>query len=193
MTIERLYHSIRLLMLKGYPEKARYLKKHHIFDGIGENCLWGPIKMPLYPKLIRLHNNVLIHKSAVIITHDSVNKFLKKAKPNMDFGNNERIGCVEIMDNVYVGKDAMILPGVRIGGNCIISAGSVVTQDIPENSVVAGNPAKVIGRFDIYCAMRSARKQDIGKFRNQKLSDELARKQWESFEKQRAEKERNAP
>lgn len=192
MTFGRLYHSIRLFLQKGYKGRARYLKKHQIFDGIGENCSWGPIKLPLYPKLIRLHNNVTIHKSAVIITHDSVNKFLKNAKPNMDFGKNERIDCVEIMDNVYVGKDVVILPGVRIGENCIISAGSVVSQDIPGNSVVAGNPAKVIGRFDIYCAMRSARKQDVGTFRNQKLPDELAGKQWESFEKRRAEKERNA-
>ena len=183
MKIKRLYHSFRLLMLMGPRRRAAYIKKKNLLDGIGEKCAWGPTKMPLYPKLIRIHNNVSIHKTAAIITHDMINKFLKKAKPDMDFGYRERLGCVEIMDNVYVGNQVIILPDVRIGSNCIISAGSVVTQDIPENSVVAGNPAKVVGRFDIYCAMRSARKNNIREFQCQKLPDDLAIEQWELFEK----------
>ena len=54
--------------------------------------------------------------------------------------------CLEtiIEDNVSVGSNATILPGIKIGKNSLIGAGSVVTKDIPENSVVAGNPAKVI-------------------------------------------------
>ena len=183
MKLERFYHSIRLKMYRNPRKRAAYLKKHHLLNGVGENCLWGPSRMPLYPELIRLHNNIVIHKSAVIITHDMVNGFLKRARPDMDFGYRERLGCVEIMDNVYVGNHVTILPGVRIGKNCIISTGSVVTEDIPENSVVAGNPARVIGRFDLYCAMRRMNKNQNVKFRNQKLPDSLARQQWERFDK----------
>lgn len=53
------------------------------------------------------------------------------------------IGIV-IGDNVWVGGNTVINPGVRIGNNAVIGSGSVVTKDIPENSVAAGNPCKVI-------------------------------------------------
>jgi len=189
MEAKRLYHSICLLLLGSYRKRAAYLKKHHLLDAVGENCRWGPSRLPLYSRLIRLHNNVTIHKTAVIIPHDMVNGFLKRAKPDMDFGHRERLGCVEIMDNVYVADHVVILPGVRIGKNCIISTGSVVTQDIPENSVVAGNPARVVGRFDIFCAMRRARSKENIAFPNQKLPDELAKETWERFDRKHAERE----
>ena len=51
---------------------------------------------------------------------------------------------VTIGDNVWIGGDVTILPGVTIGDNCTIGAGSVVTRDIPANSIAVGNPARVI-------------------------------------------------
>ena len=55
---------------------------------------------------------------------------------------------VHIGDNVWVGARSVILPGVKIGNNVVIAAGSVVTKDVPENVMVAGVPAvvkKVVG------------------------------------------------
>ena len=51
---------------------------------------------------------------------------------------------VEIGDDVWVGGGAIILPGVRIGSRSVIGAGSVVTQDVPEGVLAAGNPCRVI-------------------------------------------------
>ena len=51
---------------------------------------------------------------------------------------------VIIEDNVWIGGNAVILPGVRIGANSVIGAGSVVTRDIPADCVAAGNPCRVI-------------------------------------------------
>ncbi|WP_307774297.1 MULTISPECIES: acyltransferase [Flavobacterium] len=51
---------------------------------------------------------------------------------------------VTIGNNVWVGERAIILKGVSIGDNSVIAAGSVVTKNVPENSIVGGNPAKVI-------------------------------------------------
>ena len=56
---------------------------------------------------------------------------------------------VKLGQNVFVGEKAIILPGVTIGDNAIIGAGSVVTKSIPANSMAVGNPAKVIKVFDL--------------------------------------------
>ena len=182
---KRLIHSIAMLFLRNGKKRAAYLKKHHLFGGIGENCNFGPYIIPLYPELIKLHNNVIVHPRALLVPHDMVNIFLKRAVPGEDFGPDERLGCIEIMDNVYIGPGTRILPNVRINKNCIISAGSVVSQDIPENSVVAGNPAKVIGRFDMFVASRLMNKSHSYRFKNQQLPPEIAAAEWDFFVKSR--------
>ena len=183
MRKERLIHSLRLLLTRSIPKRTKYVKEHQILGEMGEDCVWGPWMVPLYPKLIKLHNNVRIHKTATIVTHDWLNSFLKNSKPDYDFGPKERIGCVELLDNVYIAANVTILPDVRIGPNCIVTAGSVVTSDIPENSIVSGNPATVIGRFDLYLALRRMNKSQAVDFKNQELPDELAEEQWKKFYK----------
>ncbi len=55
---------------------------------------------------------------------------------------------IVIEDNVWVGGGAIILPGVRIGRNAVVGAGAVVTRNVPMNTVVAGNPARVIREIE---------------------------------------------
>ena len=185
MRKERLIHSLRMLTMRSVRKRTAYMREHNILGQMGEDCVWGPWLVPLYPELIKLHNNVRVHKTAKIVTHDVVNDFLKKSRPDFDFGHEERLGCVELMDNVYVAMNVTIMPDVRIGKNCIITAGSVVTSDIPENSVASGNPAKVVGRFDMYMAFRRMSKGQHVAFKNQELPKELAEAQWAKFEKKR--------
>ena len=190
MKKERFIHSLRLLLTKSIPKRTKYVKEHKILGAMGEDCVWGPWLVPLYPKLIKLHNNVRVHKTAKIVTHDWMNSFLKNSKPDYDFGPVERIGCVELLDNVYIAANVTILPDVQIGPNCIVTAGSVVTGDIPENSIASGNPAKVIGRFDMYLALRRMNKSQAVDFKNQELPDELAKEQWIKFYKKHANKDK---
>ena len=61
-----------------------------------------------------------------------------------------KFGTITIKDNVHIGWNSIIMPGVTIGTNCIIGCGAVVTHDIPDNSVAVGVPAKVIKTIDQY-------------------------------------------
>lgn len=181
MRADRFYHSVRLFLCRNPRKRAKYLKDHNILGGIGEDCLWGPWLLPLYPKLIVLHNNVHVHRSARLVPHDMLNRFLKTCAPEADFGYKEKIGCIELMDNVYLSMNVTVMPNVRINQNCIISAGSVVTSDIPENSIASGSPAKPTGRFDMFMALRKMGKNQTVEFKNQELPDELAKAEWERF------------
>lgn len=181
MKAERLYHSFRLLLCSSYRKRAEYLKKHNVLGSIGDNCLWGPWLLPLYPKLIRLHDNVKIHKTALLVTHDVLNRHLKECFPTKDFGHYEKIGCIELMDNAYVSMYSIVMPDVRVNKNGIISAMSVVTSDVPENTIVSGNPAKPVGRTDLFAALRSMSKGQTVKFKNEELPDEIAEQKWEDF------------
>lgn len=60
--------------------------------------------------------------------------------PNLDF-----FGKVIIKNNVYIGNNTMIMPGVTIGNDVIIGAGSIVTKSVPDGKIVAGNPARIVG------------------------------------------------
>jgi len=66
---------------------------------------------------------------------------------NHDFNNFDKqikSPPIVIGNNVWVGGNAIILPGINIGNNVIIGAGSIVTKDIPSNSIAVGNPCIVI-------------------------------------------------
>ena len=91
-----------------------------------------------HPHLLTIGNEVTL-SACRILTHDASTK--------IPLGY-ARIGRVEIGDHVFVGADALILPNVKIGSNCIIGACAVVTHDIPDNSVAVGNPARVISTYD---------------------------------------------
>ncbi|MBD8124354.1 hypothetical protein IFT62_24410 [Pseudomonas lutea] len=89
--------------------------------------------------LIRIGNRVRFAPRVQLIAHDgSLRGAIGKVK----------IGMIDIGDNVFIGNGAIVLPGVIIGDNCVIGAGSVVTTAVPDNSVVAGNPARFICTID---------------------------------------------
>ncbi len=89
-----------------------------------------------YPELITLQDNVDLGPNVIIVTHDSSGKCIS----SQDITWTK---AVVVENNVYIGAGAIILPGVRIGHHSIIGAGSVVTRNIPPESVAYGSPARV--------------------------------------------------
>ncbi len=68
-----------------------------------------------------------------------------------DLRKHDKTGKIIIGENVWIGSQCVILPGVQIDDNSVIGAGSVVTKSIPKNSIVVGNPAKIVARRCIIC------------------------------------------
>jgi acetyltransferase-like isoleucine patch superfamily enzyme len=64
-------------------------------------------------------------------------------------GGEVRTAPIVIERNVWIGRNAIVLPGVTIGQNAVVGSGAVVTRDVPPNTVAAGNPARVIRELDI--------------------------------------------
>lgn len=91
--------------------------------------------------LITIGNNVRITFGVKFATHDGGMWTLRKSGR---LENADLFGRIVVGDNTNIGWNAIILPGVTIGKNCVIGAGAVVSKDIPDNLVAAGVPARVI-------------------------------------------------
>ena len=120
------------------PEKyARYIGVR-----IGKECDIQDINFGSEPYLIEIGDHVQITKGVKIFTHGGGWVFRK------EFPNLDTFGKVIIKNNVYIGNNTLIMPGVTIGNNVIVGAGSIVTKSVPDNAVVAGNPAKIISDLE---------------------------------------------
>jgi acetyltransferase-like isoleucine patch superfamily enzyme len=122
---------------------------------IGEGVWIGSYALleTAYPSLIRIGSRVVIGIRSTIIAHFQ-----------------EQQG-VEIMDDVYIGTGALILPGVKIGQGAVVSAGSVVSSPVPPMTLVQGNPARNVARCGIPLGLSTSRREFIRNLRPIKIAD----------------------
>lgn len=107
--------------------------------------LYGKITWGTEPWIITLGSNVHITDGVKFITHDGGTLLFRNQVPDLEITKPITIG-----NDVYIGNDVTLLPGVTIGNNVVIGAGAVVTKNIPDNSVAAGVPARIIKTADEY-------------------------------------------
>lgn len=193
MDAKRLWHIIRLWTSRGSYARGRYLREHHVFKSIGENFSYQPRMVPLYANLIKVGNNVTIASDVRFDTHDGIHTMLTADSAAIPKGHqitefHEGMGCIELGNHVFIGAGSHICYNVRIGDNVVVTACSVVTNDIPSNSVVRGNPARVVCSLSQFLSMKVAKKgypnelpHRMGKF----VGGELENWLWEDFEKSR--------
>lgn len=114
---------------------------------IGEDCrlLCDSGAYGTEPYLITLGDHVTITSGVRFITHDGGLWVFRQEFPDI-----EVFGPITIGNNVFVGVNAILMPGVTVGDNCVIGSGAVVTRDIPPDSVAVGIPARVIKTLNEY-------------------------------------------
>ncbi len=160
---------------------CRSVTKHLRYLGtrIGSNCsICNKVNdFGSEPWLIEIGSSVTIAVGAALITHDGASRLFRDRIVGMNaFGN--RFGTIVIHDNSFIGENVIILPGIEIGPNSIVGAGSVVTKTVPQNSVVVGNPARVLYTLDEYIDRYQQKMLPLQASDRKTLRKELTRLLW---------------
>ena len=124
----------------------KYSLKHGLKSG-KDVTVMGGVYFGSEPYLVELGNRVRISGNVQFVTHDGGTWAIRREPGNE---NIVRFGKIRVGDDTFIGMNTVLMPGITIGKNCVIGAGSVVTHDVPDRTVVAGVPAKKICTADEY-------------------------------------------
>lgn len=118
---------------------------------IGDGCeVYSSASFGSEPYLIKIGNNVRINSGVNFFTHDGGCWVLRHCLNEEKCEQIDMFGVINVGNNVHIGTNSIIMPGVNIGDNVIIGCCSVVTKNIPSNSIAVGIPAKVIETINEY-------------------------------------------
>ena len=140
------------LYLRFIPEKRyiSFLRKKGV--KIGDGCVIDKTAhLETEGYMFIIGNNVRITEGCQLIPHDGALWTLQK---NGLLQNADYFRPIIIGDNTFLGNNVTVLPGIKIGCNCIIACGAVVTKDVPDNCVYGGVPARFIETIDSYYEKR---------------------------------------
>jgi acetyltransferase-like isoleucine patch superfamily enzyme len=141
--IRDLFDRIFLRLKYNMVTVAVYFRKQGAT--IGEDCLFSSYQLASEPYLVTIGNHVFIAHGALLHTHDGAAWIARENAPDLGV-----YGRIVIEDNCIIGAYSQILPGVHVGKNSVVGAGSVVITDVPPDSIVSGVPARVIGSSSMY-------------------------------------------
>lgn len=140
------------------PDTEEYAELlHKVFSQFGENCR---VEIPfsgVRTANVKFGRNVIVMPGCLMMSAGGITidddaliaANVQLLSNNHDLQNRRVITCkpVHIGRRAWIGAGATILPGVTVGENSVVGAGSVVTRDVEPNTIVAGNPAKLIRRI----------------------------------------------
>jgi maltose O-acetyltransferase len=127
---------------RGWPD-LEGLQANGLQLGRGVFVGGGTVLDPDFCFLIEIGDDTTLSLEVMVLAHDA------STRHHLGYS---RVAPVRIGSRVFVGARAVILPGVTIGDDAIVGAGSLVRRDVPAGTVVAGNPARPLGRTDDYLA-----------------------------------------
>ena len=139
MKLVKMFLKIYRLLFWSVEKQARY-----VGVTVGKGNFLSSRFWSSEPYLITIGDYCALTEGVKIHTHGGAHAVYSKV-PNFDV-----FGKVKLGNYVYVGNNAQIMPGVTVGDNVIIAAGSIVTKSVPSNVVVGGNPAKILSTLDSF-------------------------------------------
>lgn len=134
--------------IRSYRHKrmVRILIKQGLTIGYNTTIMEGVYFDPPHSFLISIGNNCSINRHVRFMAHDAT---------SMRYLGFSKLGKIHVLDNCVIGERAIILPGVTIGPNSIVAAGSFVNKHVPPGKMVAGSPARVYANTDDYLAQKA--------------------------------------
>lgn len=143
MKLRKIYRFLYQSII-GKLNPIKFAKK--IGVNMGDNIhIYGKVSWGSEPWIIEMGSNIHITDGVRFITHDGGTLLYRSQVPDLELTKPIKLG-----NDVYIGNNVILLPGVTVGNNVIIGAGAVVSKDIPDNSVAVGVPAKVKKSADEY-------------------------------------------
>ena len=167
MNIKALIKNIKHKLYRVIYGQVKYAKKIGV-NVKGNLYIYGKVHWSTEPWIITIGENVHITDGVKFITHDGGTLLYRNAFPDLEITKPITVG-----DNVYIGNNVIILPGVSIGNNVVVGAGAVVTKSIPNNSVAVGIPARVIKTADEYLEKIKNESLHLGHLKGQDKDNEL--------------------
>ena len=139
-------HGYFIILLIPHHYQILWLIHKDLGVKIGENCHFSPYVLIdlVYPELVEIGDNVTIGSNSMIFAHINPTANLNLKKTHYP----RKVAKVTIKSGAVINPGAIITAGVTIGKNSIVSIGSAVFEDIPDNCVVLGNPARVVKKLD---------------------------------------------
>lgn len=144
----RLFEMLSVILLRGQKNKCKWLALCGLKYGEGTVITCGLEAFP-EPYMVTIGKKVYIASGVTFMTHDGALSWMSRAMGYTD-KRTDKMGRIQIKDNCFIGAKATIMQNVTIGNNCIVGMGAMVTKNVPDNSVVAGIPAKVVCTTDEY-------------------------------------------
>ena len=141
--MKKIFILLKELFIRATKSGVEYVRYKGV--KIGSNCRIYTRGFGSEPWMITIGNKVTITSGVILLTHDGSTWLMNDEKGRRYFFRRVKIG-----NNVFIGVNSIIMPGVKIEDNVIIAAGSIVTKSVPSGVIIAGNPAKIIGNYDAY-------------------------------------------
>ena len=133
------------------------LIKELFLNNIGENSRMMPPMTVVRGNNVRIGKNVVVMNNSLFMAAGGITieddvlvaANVQLISNNHDLYDHQVLTCKPVLlkRNCWIGAGATILPGITVGENAVVAAGAVVTKDVEDNTVVGGNPAKIIKRL----------------------------------------------
>lgn len=140
--IKEFRNRVQLIQYNPFTIEKYFQRKGY---AVGNNNRIFIQKLGGEPYLVKIGNHCTITEGVKFITHDGGAWVFREEISDLNV-----FGKIEIKDNCFIGVNSIILPNVRIGPDSVVGAGSVVTKDVPANTVVAGIPAQKLCSIEEY-------------------------------------------